>query len=55
MAFNDHKQVIRKDLEGFIMNHSDILDKRSLQSRIHYLESYGLLEIFAPNVYSLIL
>ena len=53
MAFNDHKQVSRKDLERFIMNHSDIVDKRSVQSRIHYLESHGLLEIYAPNVYTL--
>ena len=53
MAFNDHQQISRKDLERFIMNHSDIVDKRSVQSRIHYLESHGMLEIYAPNVYTL--
>ena len=53
MAFQDHQQISRKDLEKFIINHSDIVDKRSVRGRIHYLESHGLLEIFAPNVYTL--
>ena len=53
MAFNDHHQVSRKDLERFIMNHADIVDKRAVQSRIQYLLSHGVLESFAPNVYNI--
>jgi hypothetical protein len=52
MAFNDHHQVSRSDLEQFIMNHADIVDKRSIQSRIQYLLSHGVIQTFAPNVYN---
>jgi hypothetical protein len=52
MAFNDHHQVSKRDLEQFIMNHADIVDKRSIQSRIQYLLSHEILEPFAPNVYN---
>ena len=52
MAFNDHHQVSRKDLEHFIMNHADIVDKRAVQNRIQYLQSHGMIQPFAPNVYN---
>ena len=39
MAFNEHHQVSRRDLEHFIMNHADIVDKRAIKSRIQYLLS----------------
>jgi transketolase len=54
MAFNDHHQVSKRDLEQFIMNHADIVDKRSIQSRIQYLLSHEILEPFAPNVYNIV-
>ena len=53
MAFNEHHQVSRRDLEHFIMNHADIVDKRSVQSRIQYLLSHGMIESFAPDVYNI--
>ena len=53
MAFNEHHQVSRKDLEHFIMNHADIVDKRAIKSRIQYLLSHGMIESFAPDVYNI--
>ena len=53
MAFNEHHQVSRRDLEHFIMNHADIVDKRAIRSRIQYLLSHGMLEFFAPDVYNI--
>jgi hypothetical protein len=51
MAFNDYHQVSKREVERFIMNQTDIVDKRSINNRIQYLESHGVLEPFAPNVY----
>ena len=53
MAFNEHHQVSRRDLEHFIMNHADIVDKRAIKSRIQYLLSHGMIESFAPDVYNI--
>ena len=53
MAFNEHHQVSRRDLEHFIMNHADIVDKRAIISRIQYLLSHGMIESFAPDVYNI--
>lgn len=52
IVFNDYHQVSRRELEQFIMNHVDIVDPRSIRSRIHYLESDGVIQTFAPNVYT---
>ena len=52
MAFNEHHQVSRNDLERFIMNNADIVDKRAVKSRIQYLLSHGMIQTFAPNVYN---
>jgi len=51
MAFNDYHQVSKREVEQFIMNKSDIVDKRSINNRIQYLESHGVLKSFAPNVF----
>ena len=39
MAFQDHHQVSKHELEQFIMNQADIVDKRAVQNRIQYLLS----------------
>ena len=44
MAFQDYHQVNKRELEQFIMNQADIVDKRAVQNRIQYLLSHGVLE-----------
>lgn len=42
-----------KDLERFIMNKAKIIDKRSIQSRIRYLKACGIIQTYAPNMYTI--